>query len=96
MPLDRIGDWNKFSNQVAKHVEQYTIPQYQSDDDQSDQVGIWSVDDCLKAIQRYLSRAGKGSRGLIEQQRDFIKIAHYAQFAYDKFKDQNGMVDIYE
>ena len=96
MPLNRIEDWNTFSQQVMKHIEIYTIPQYQSDDEQSDQVGAWTYEDCMKAIMKYVSRRGKGSRGLIEAQRDILKIAHYAQFAYDKFKEEHQTKDIYD
>ena len=95
MTLDRLGDWDKFSAQMKKHIDIYTIPQYQSNDDKSDQVGAWTYEDCMKAIMKYVSRMGKGSRGIFESQRDILKIAHYAQFAYNKFKETYKTEDIY-
>ena len=86
--MNRIEDWKKFSSKVEDHIINYTIPQYQSEDDKTDQVGIWTSDDCIKAINKYIARFKKGQRGNIEQLRDMLKIAHYAQFAYDKLKQE--------
>ena len=93
--LDRIGDWKTFNGQVEKHIEQYTIPQYQSDDDKTDQVGAWTAEDCKKAIERYVNRFGKGARGPVEALRDCLKIAHYSSFMYDKLKVELSESDIY-
>ncbi len=93
--LDRIGDWNKFSDQVENHVEQYTIPQYQSEDAKSDQVGAWTAEECVTSMQRYMNRFGKNLRGPKEALRDMLKVAHYAQLAYDKLKKEWGEADVY-
>ncbi len=95
MALDRLGDWEEFSRKVQKHILKYTIPQYQNEDGESDQVGIWTASDCVNAIRRYIGRFDKNSRGEIDQLRDFLKIAHYAQFAYDKYRDEKGLPDVY-
>ena len=93
--LNRLADWDRFSLQVCKHIGQYTIPQYQSDDAEQDQVNIWSAQDCVTAMRKYVSRFGKNSRGQKEALRDMLKIAHYAQFAYDKLKAEYGEEDVY-
>ena len=78
-----------------KHIVQYTIPQYQNEDNERDQVGAWTADDCMNAIKRYVNRYGKGLRGPTEELRDLIKIAHYAQFCYDKRKKELKCNDVY-
>ena len=95
MTLDRLKDWQQFSDQVEKHIVQYTIPQYQDNDAETDQIGIWTVEDCINAIKKYVARAGTELRGPVESQRDLLKIAHYAQFAYDKFTTMHDLTDIY-
>lgn len=93
--LNRIYDWELFSQQVRKHIDQYTIPQYQSEDCKTDQVGCWDSQDCITAIKRYINRFGKNIRGNREALRDMLKVAHYAQFAYDKLKQELGEEDVY-
>jgi len=98
MPLNRPFDWRKFSDQVDKHIDQYTIPQYQNEDNETDQVGAWTAEECLISIQRYVNRnkGGNNARGVKEALRDMLKIAHYAQFAFDKIKAEHGIEeDIY-
>lgn len=93
--LDRLGGWKKFSEQVEKHIEQYAIPQYQSEGMKEDQVSIWTADDCMTAIKRYVNRFGKGARGNKEALRDLLKVAHYAQFAYDKLRQELNEPAVY-
>lgn len=73
--------WVNFANEVLAHIENYTVPQY--GDTPCDQVEEWSTHDCIQAIRKYASRAGKNTR---ENQDllDIKKIAHYACLAYDK------------
>lgn len=94
--LDRIKDWEKFSDQIKLHIKQYTIPQYQSEDNESDQVGILTSTECSVKMKYYLARFGKGQRGDKEQLRDMLKLAHYAQFTYNKLKEELGGPDVYE
>lgn len=93
--LNREADWIMFSEQVEKHIVNYTIPQYQSEDNHQDQVGAWTAEDCKKAIERYINRFGKNLRGPKEALRDTLKIAHYAQFMYDKLKEELNEPDVY-
>ena len=94
--LDRLGEWKKFNEQIEKHIAEYTIPQYQDESGEKDQVGIWTAEDCNNAIARYAIRFGKNARGNREAMRDMIKVAHYAQLCYDKLKvELNELTDIY-
>jgi hypothetical protein len=86
--LNRLEDWKRFSELVEGHIVTYTIPQYQSENGELDQIGIWSAIDCISAIRRYCARFGKNARGPEEALRDMLKIAHYAQFAHDKLREE--------
>jgi hypothetical protein len=95
MAIDRIKDWGIFSKKVLKHIEVYTIPQYQNPDG-NDQVEHFTSHDCVQNIKRYINRFGSNARGPAESLRDLIKVAHYAQLAYDKVKKENSLSDTYE
>ena len=80
-----------FALEVLDHIEEYTIPQY--GDEGEDQVSDWTVEDCLKAVKKYIARYGrntrKGQQGL-----DFKKMVHFVQLAaenHDRFAQQEGM-----
>ena len=94
--FDRINDWKMFSEQMEQHITQYATPQYFNADTQTDQVGAWDSSTCIENMRRYINRAGKNLRGPKEALRDMLKIAHYAQFAYDKLKDELGEGDVYD
>lgn len=93
--IDRIKDWEIFSAKVLTHIKQYTLPQYQNPGG-DDQVEHFSSHDCIQNIKRYINRFGTNRRGEAETLRDIIKVAHYAQFAYDKFRKENNLPDTYE
>lgn len=78
----RGGDWLEFSRKVFDHVEEYTVPQY--GDRGEDAISKWTAKDCIKQVEKYLSRFGRNSREG-QQERDFLKAAHYIQMAYDKY-----------
>lgn len=82
--IDRVKEWNMFSNMVLEHVKNYAEEQY--DDTRA---GIETATDCLKSMGRYIQRYGKGARGEIEQARDFLKLAHYASLAYYRWLEGN-------
>lgn len=92
--LDRLGDWDRFSYQVLRHIEEYTIPQYQSSDG-DDQVQGFTAHDCIQNMKRYINRFGVGTRGPAEELRDILKIAHYASFAYEKRAKELGVKELY-
>lgn len=83
--VDRLTEWEQFSNQVADHVINYTIPQYGNAPD--DHVGAWTARDCVNAMARYIARYGSGARGDTEQRRDFLKLAHYACLALSRWEE---------
>jgi len=78
----RVDEWNKYSEIVSGHIENYTIPQY--GDAPDDMISTWSVDDCIKAIKRYCDRSSVSQRGELESLRDLVKIGHYACIALNK------------
>ncbi|MEI6125367.1 MAG: hypothetical protein WCQ99_02330 [Pseudomonadota bacterium] len=83
--LSRRGaEFVGFFYKVLTHIETYTVPQY--GDEPHDQVEAWSAEDCVKAIAKYCARFGSNARGEKEQQRDLLKIAHYAGLAYKKME----------
>jgi hypothetical protein len=78
---------------VYRHIKEYTIPQY-GDMAGSEQINEFTVEDCFKNMMRYINRRNSNTRGNKEKLRDIIKIAHYANFAYDKLSRELGE-DIY-
>ena len=79
----RSQQFELFANQVIKHIETYTVPQY--GDYPNDQVEEWTPELCIAQISKYSARFGKNSREG-QELLDLIKIAHYAQIAYSKMK----------
>lgn len=71
-----------FKHCVANHIEHYTVPQY--GDAPDDNVETWKSEDCRKAIVKYLNRFNTNQRGVEEQKRDILKMAHYLQLYYLK------------
>lgn len=83
--MSKIVDWSKFSVLVHNHIRDYTIPQY--GDTGEDIATDYTYEECINNIKRYLARAGRNSRPG-QDELDCIKIAHYAQMAYDKLRQQ--------
>lgn len=85
---ERAINWLVFSDIVVDHIDNYTVRQY--GDYPNDQLSDWTPEQCLEAVQRYLNRNLKGTnaRGPQETLRDMIKIAHYANVAYEKFQER--------
>lgn len=75
--MNRVQEWMDFSNITTQHIRNYTIPQY--GDAPSDNLSTWTEHDCLRAIDKYVSRNLKENRrGRREMMRDMVKIAHFA------------------
>jgi hypothetical protein len=88
--LSKRGDqWVNFAAKVLSHVEHYTVPQY--GDEGEDLATNYTVEDCNKAIEKYLKRSGKNQREG-QDQLDYIKIAHYAQMAYRILQDDTNPI----
>ena len=78
----------RFAMLVADHIENYTIPQY--GDAPDDEVENWSEAQCVAAIQKYCKRYLLiNKRGRLEVLRDMVKIAHFAQLAFNKMNPTN-------
>ena len=91
---DRLKQWNSFDYQVYNHIKEYTLEQYGSDEG-TEQVDSFTIEDCWKNMQRYYNRRKSNTRGNKEKLRDVIKVAHYAQFIYDKLKKELKEEDVY-
>lgn len=76
-------EWQQFSQAVLEHIESYTLTQYGDSDGAID----LTPEQIVGNIQRYLQCYGKNARGAEEQQRDFLKIAHYACLLAQKHKE---------
>jgi len=76
-------------------LREYTVPQY--GDVGQDEITNYTADDCVKHLQRYAKRFGTQSRQG-QQHLDFMKIAHYAQCAWEKYDDRDnqniGILDL--
>jgi hypothetical protein len=79
---NRGSEWLEFSDKVLFHVDKYTVNQY--GDAPDDEVEQWTPEDCVRSIAKYIARFGKNQRGLEDQKRDMLKIAHFACFTYNK------------
>lgn len=77
--------WMEFASDVLDHIEDYTVSQY--GDSPDDLVEQWSAGDCVNALQKYVARFGKNSRDG-QEGLDMLKIAHFAQLAFDKLEVQ--------
>lgn len=82
---ERGKDWVDFAHEVMRHVEHYTVPQY--GDKGKDLASKYTVNDCMRQIEKYAARAGRSARPG-EQQLDLLKIAHYAQMAWSINNDR--------
>jgi hypothetical protein len=94
MTYPRLAQWSKFNHQMNSHIIDYTLEQY-GNPEGDEQVDSFTVDDCWQNIQRYYNRRNASVRGNREKLRDLIKVAHYAQLAYDKLKVELGEEDVY-
>lgn len=91
---NRMYQWELFSDQVKKHIEYYTLPQY-GNPSGNEQIDTFTIEDCFQNMLRYINRRHALVRGKKEALRDVIKIAHYANFIYDKMKKELEEEDVY-
>jgi len=73
--------WNKFSELVLAHIENYAVPQY--GDYPNDPVESWSADMRLKTAEKNMNRRGKAQRHG-EAGLDILKTVHFLQMGFDK------------
>jgi RecA/RadA recombinase len=83
--LDNLSQHQRILNAaflgVNAHVREYVLPQY--GDYGEDLAASYTVEDCVKQAQRYLTRHGKSSR-VGEEQRDMHKAIHWMAMALHK------------
>jgi len=82
----RAEDWKKFANKVETHIEEYTVPQYGDKGD--DIASEYTPEHCINQVKKYSARFGKNSRPG-QSKLDLMKIAHYAQMAYEALENEN-------
>jgi len=87
----RGNDWNEFSFDVFRHVENYTVPQY--GDKPNDQIENWTVEDCLRQVSKRIARYGKNVRPG-QQMLDFLKMVHEIQIAALKWAETEKSVEM--
>lgn len=78
---NKATNWKNFNDVVIDHIENYSVPQYGPDIKTN--VDVEDTVDCLKYIAKYKNRHGSSRRGRIEELRDLVKIAHFAQLGFD-------------
>jgi len=83
--LVKVVKWKLFSRTVSSHIIDYVVPQY--GDTGNDECSDYTVEDIIKQIKKYAARNGKNSR-VGQEKLDLIKIAHYAQMAYELIETQ--------
>lgn len=75
----RSQEWQEFSEEVNRHIEEYTVPQY--GDKGEDLCTDYTTEHCIKQIEKYVKRFGRNSRPG-QTKLDMLKIAHYAQMCH--------------
>lgn len=81
----RGAEWKEFADKVLTHIDTYAVPQY--GDKGEDEIDDWSIESCLRAINKYTKRHGKGMREG-QDKLDMLKIPHYACFVYNKLEEK--------
>ena len=84
MMSEREKQWLEFSDRVAKHLREYTVPQY--GDVGEDLITNYDTRQCVEQVTKYAKRFGSNAREG-QQELDFIKIAHYTQCAWEKWEN---------
>lgn len=87
---ERGNDWVTFADTVLNHIEKYTVPQYGDKGD--DLITGYTAEKCVECIEKYAKRFGSNQREG-QDKLDMMKIAHYAQCAYDKIAEGNRTGD---
>ena len=78
----KVEEWKEFAEIVAKHIENYVVPQY--GDHPDTMVENWDKRSIQEQINKYVVRIGTFMRGEAEAKRDALKIAHYACYLFNK------------
>ena len=84
--MTKKEQWQKFSKLVENHIDNYVIPQYGEFPDKM--IEGWDVFNIETNLIRYVARIGTNVRGISEQKRDALKIAHYACYLLAKLEEK--------
>lgn len=91
MVSDKELNWIYFNNIVNQHIKNYAVNQYGPTVAQSDD--LHTAEDCINYIKKYVARREAARRGRLEVLRDLVKIAHFAQLAFDFMKPTQEEID---
>jgi len=79
MGIDRVKEWNTFSDYMSKYIQERTIEKYIVDEKEGfDLMSISKPEICIWNILRYALRIWNGKT----KSHDLEKIAHYAEMAW--------------
>jgi len=82
-PVDRVGDWDKFAQEMHDYIGKFTVSKYGGSDKPTfDLMVVTESRECIWNILKYALRLwnGKGKKY------DWYKIAHYCQMGWTKGK----------
>lgn len=85
--MNRMAEWKEFEQMMHDHITNYANKQY--GDAPDDRAAAYTAEQCLESIKKYCARYGRNARGDAEQERDFLKIAHYASLALFRYREGN-------
>lgn len=84
LPLSKRGEnWCNIADEVLKHVEEYTVPQY--GDAPNDQIEGWDAEECFKAVNKRLERRHSNARDG-QEELDVLKMIHELSLALEKMR----------
>jgi len=84
MTSDKEIKWARFNGIVEQHIKNYAVNQYGPTVGDSDD--LHTAEDCINYIKKYVARREAARRGRLEVLRDLVKIAHFANLAFDFMK----------
>ena len=80
--MDRVEDWKRFSEHMAKYIQDRTVEKYGIQDSDSREFDLMSITQnpliCAWHILKYSLRIWNGKM----KEHDLEKIAHYAELAW--------------
>lgn len=71
----KLKQWRAFSKEVENHILNYVKPQYGDFPDKT--IAKFTPEKIQGKLEAYVDRIGKSSRGLIDEIRDCLKVAHF-------------------
>ena len=76
----KTHQWFGFAVNVGFHIENYVVPQY--GDFPDPMAANWTLEKIQGKLESYVGRIGRGGRGMEEEIRDCLKIAHFACYLH--------------